>query len=66
MNLLNKDGKVVDILFYKGLEGHASIPVDNLKTPLRHTRNHHSKPFQIPYSRTDAYRHRFFPETITD
>ena len=54
------------ILFYKGLKGQASIAVDDLKTPLRHTRNHHSKPFQVPYARTDAYRLSFFPETIRD
>ena len=66
MNLLNKGGKVVLILFYKGLKGQASIPVDDLKTPLRHTRNHHSEPVQVTYARTDAYRHSFFPETIRD
>ena len=50
------------ILFYKGLKGQASIPVDDLiDDPLRHTRNHHSEPFQVPYARTDAYRHSFFP-----
>ena len=54
------------ILFYKGLKSQANIPVDELKTPLRHTRNHHSEPFQVPYARTDAYRHSFFPETIRD
>ena len=54
------------ILFYKDLNGQANIPVDDLKTPLRHTRNHHSEPFQVPYARTDAYRHSFFPETIRD
>ena len=36
------------ILFYKGLKGQASIPVDDLKTPLRHARNHHSEPFRSP------------------
>ena len=54
------------ILFYKGLKDQSSIPVDDLKTPLRHTRNHHSEPFQAPYARTDAYNHSFFPETIRD
>ena len=54
------------LLFYKGLKGQASIPVDDLKTPLRHARNHHSEPFQVPYARTDAYTHCFFPETIRD
>ena len=53
------------ILFYKGLKGQASI-LDDLKTPLRHARNHHSEPFQVPYARTDAYRHSFFPKTIRD
>ena len=54
------------ILFYKGLKDQASIPVNDLKTPLRHARNHHSEPFQVPYARTDAYRHSFLPETIRD
>ena len=54
------------ILFYKGLKDQASKPVDDLKTPLRHTRNHHSEQFQVPYARTDAYRHSFFPEIIRD
>ena len=54
------------ILFYKGLKGQANIPVDDLKSPLRNTRNHHSEPFQVPYDRTDAYRYSFFPETIRD
>ena len=54
------------ILFYKGLKGQANIPVDDLKTPLRNTRNHHSEPVQVPFARTDAYRHSFFPETIRD
>ena len=54
------------ILFYKCLKGQASIPVDDLKRTLRHTRNHHSKPFQVQYARTDAYKHSFFPETIRD
>ena len=54
------------VLFYKGLKGQASISVDDLKSPLRHARNHHSEPFQVPYARTDAYRHSFFPETIRD
>ena len=54
------------VLFYKGLKDQASIPVDNLKTHLRHTRNHHSQPFQVLYARTDAYKHSFFPETIRD
>ena len=54
------------VLFYKGLKGQASISVDELKTPLRYARNHHSVPFQVPYARTDAYRHSFFLETIRD
>ena len=36
------------ILFHKGLKGQACIPVDDLKTPLRLTRNHHSEPFHVP------------------
>ena len=48
------------ILFYKGLKGQDNIPVDDLKSPQRNTRDHHSEPFQVPYARTDAYRHIFF------
>ena len=36
------------ILLYLGLKGQASIPVDDLKTPFRHTRNHHSKTISSP------------------
>ena len=54
------------IWFYKGLNGQASIPVDDLKTSLRHARNHCSEPFQVPYAKTGTYRHSFFPETIRD
>ena len=52
------------ILFYKGLKDQASIPVEDLKTPLRHTRIQNS--FQLPYARTDAFKHSFFAETIRD
>ena len=52
------------ILFDKGLKGQASIPVDDLKTPLRHTRNLHSESFQLPYARTDAYKQHIYSETI--
>ena len=48
------------------LKGQASISVDDLETPLRRTRNHHSEPFQVPYARTEAYEHSFFPETVRD
>ena len=54
------------ILFYKSLKGQASIPVVDLKTPLRHARHHHSELFQVPFARTDAYRHSLFPELIRD
>ena len=50
------------ILLYKGLKGTASIPTDDLITPIRRSRNHHSLTFQTPATRTDA----FFPQTIRD
>ena len=37
------------IFFYKGLKDQASQWMI-LKNPFRHTRNHHSKPFQVPYA----------------
>ena len=55
------------VKFNKGLKGQANIPVDDLKSTVLGTlTNHHSEPFQVPYARTDAYRHSFFPETIRD
>ena len=54
------------ILFYKCIKGQVRIPIVDLKTSLRHARNHHSQPFQVAYSRTDDYRHSFFPGTIRD
>ena len=35
-------------LLYKGLKGAASIPTDDLISPIRCIRNHHSLTFQTP------------------
>ena len=48
------------ILLYKGLKDTASIPTDDLITPIRRNRNHHSLTVQIPAARTDIYKGSFF------
>ena len=53
-------------MFYKGLEGAASNPTNDLVPPIRHTRNHHSLAFQTPLAGTDIYTSSFFPQTIRD
>ena len=59
-----KDSRL--IMLYKGLKGAASIPINDLVPPSRHTRNHHSLAFQIPLAGTDIYKSSFFPQTIRD
>ena len=59
-----KDSRL--ILIYKGLKVQVIILVDDIKNLLSRTRNHHSQPFQVPYVRTDAYKHSFFRETTRD
>ena len=59
-----KDSRL--IMLYKGLKGAASIPMDDLVLPNRHTRNHHSLAFQTPLAGTDIYKSSFFPQTIRD
>ena len=55
------------IMFYKGLKGAASIPMDDLVPPNRRTRNHYSLAFQTPLAGTDFYyKSGFFPQTTTD
>ena len=54
------------ILLYKGLNGKASIPTDDLIPKARRGRNPHSMAFQTPIAGTDFYKCRFFPQTIRD
>ena len=54
------------IMLYKGLQGAASIPTDDLFPPVRHVRKHHSLAFQTPFANTDIYKSIFFPQTIRD
>ena len=54
------------VLLYKGVKGAASIPTDDLITPIRPCRNHHSLNFQTPTARTDIYKGSFFTQTIRD
>ena len=54
------------ILLFKGLEGRASIPHNDLQPPNRRSRNQHPMSFQVPYAKTDIYKYSFFPDTIWD
>ena len=51
-------------MIYKGLKGEASIPTNDLVSPIRHTRNDHSLVFQIPMAGTDIYKSS--PQIIRD
>ena len=59
-----KDNRL--ILLYKGLNGKARIPTDDLIPKNRRFRNQHSLVFQIPTASKDAYKKSFFPQTIRD
>ena len=51
---------------YKGLKGAASIPANDIVSPIRHVRKHHSLALQTPFANTDIYKSSFFPKTIRD
>ena len=59
-----KDNRL--ILLYKGLNGKASIPTDDLIPKTRRGKNQHSKAFQTPIATTDVYKDSFFTQTIRD
>ena len=54
------------ILLYKGPNGKARIPTDDLIPKTRRGRNQHSLAFQIPSASKDVYKYSFFPQTIRD
>ena len=54
------------ILLYKGLKDAASISTNDLDSPIRHVRNHHSLAFQTPFANTDFYKCSFFPQSVRD
>ena len=47
-------------------KGKARIPTDDLILKNRRCRNQHSLGFQIPSASKEAYKSRFFPQTIRD
>ena len=59
-----KDNRLV--LLYKGLNGTARIPTDDLIPKTRRGKNQHSLTFQIPSASKDVYKYSFFPQTIRD
>ena len=67
-NPSRKGGKTIDsyCYIYKGLKGKASIPTGDLIPETRLSRNQHSVTFQTPIATRDAYKGRFFPQTIKD
>ena len=54
------------ILLYKGLNGKASIPTDDLIPLVRRCMNDHSMAYQVPIANTDIYKCSFFLQTIRD
>ena len=58
-----KDNRL--ILLYKGLQGKAIIPTDDIPKNRRCI-NQLSLVFQIPTASKDAYKKSFFPQTIRD
>ena len=52
------------ILLYKGLNGKASIPTDDLIPLVRGCRNDHSMAYQIPIAKTDIYKCSFSPRPL--
>ena len=51
-------------LFNDGLNGESILPLGNLSTPLRSTRHHHSKHFNIPFAGTEVYKNSFVPRVL--
>ena len=56
------------ILLYKGLNGKASVPTDDLKLSPKNMRcrNQPSMAFQTPIANTDVDKGSFFPRTIRE
>ena len=54
------------ILFYKGLQNMANIPLDDLESPKRRLRNMHDQHFKQIYASTDVFKNSFVPRTIKD
>ena len=64
MGISHKQERSLDsrlIMFYKGLKGAASLPIDDLVTPIMHVKTHHSLAFQIPFANIDIYKSSFSP-----
>ena len=64
LKVRRKDSRL--ILLYKGLNGEAKIPIDDLVKPSRKCKSHHDMSFRIPYARTECYKSSFIPNTIRD
>ena len=59
-----RDSRLVHVLLYKGLEGKASIPTDDLIHLVRRFRNDHSMAYQVPITNTDIYKCSFSPRPL--
>lgn len=53
-------------LFYKGLNGKATIPVHKLPQKGRKSRHGHEHQFRVVSTKTDSYKFSFIPRTIVD
>jgi exonuclease III len=54
------------ILFYKGINSKANLPLGELVKPLRYTRHMHELTFKQIYASTDCYKYSFIPRTVKD
>ena len=61
---MRKDNRLM--LLYKGLQGKANIPTDDLIPKTRRCRNQHFMAFLTPIANTDVYKGSFFPQIIRD
>ena len=53
-------------MLFKIVNGLVKISAQSLKAPLRRSRHHHSKTFQLVQSRTNYRKFSFFPRTVKD
>ena len=54
------------ILLYKGLNGEANIPINDLIKPNRKCKSHHDLTFRTLYARTECFKSSFLPNTVRD
>lgn len=54
------------IALFKGLHGGGRIPLHELQTPVRKTKNMNIEPYRQVYARTNQFKYSFVPRAIRD